>query len=69
MDKLIREIQNEIFWCMIFADNIVLIDGTRKGVDTKLKRCTSTLEAKGFKLSRSKPNTYIVGLVRVQVVL
>lgn len=29
MDKLIRVIQNEIHWCMLFAINIVLVDNTR----------------------------------------
>jgi len=39
---------------MLFADDIVLIDETRDGVNTKLGRWRDTLEAKGFKLSRSK---------------
>jgi len=39
---------------MLFIDNIVLIDETRDGVNTKLERWRDTLEAKGFRLSRSK---------------
>ena len=39
---------------MLFVDNIVLIDETREGVNTKLERWRDTLEAKGFRLSRSK---------------
>jgi len=39
---------------MLFADDIVLIDETRDGVNTKLERWRDTLEAKGFRLSRSK---------------
>jgi len=41
-------------WCMLFADDIVLIDEIRGGVNTKLNRWRDTLEAKGFRLSRSK---------------
>ena len=37
MDKLARGIQDEIPWCMLFADDIVLIDETRQGVNTKVK--------------------------------
>jgi len=54
VDKLIREIQDELPWCMLFADDIILIDETRVGVYTKLERRMDTLEAKGFTLSRSK---------------
>ena len=39
---------------MLFADDIVLIDETSEGVNTKLERWRDTLEVKGFRLSRSK---------------
>jgi len=39
---------------MLFADDVVLIDESREGVNTKLERWRGTLEAKGFRLSRSK---------------
>ena len=39
---------------MLFADDIILIDESSEGVNTKLERWRDTLEAKGFKLSRSK---------------
>jgi len=37
MDELIRAIQNEITWCMLFADDIILVDETRAGVNAKLE--------------------------------
>ena len=54
MDELTRGIQDELPWCILFADNIVLIDETRKGVNTKSEQWRNTLEAKGFRLSRLK---------------
>ena len=39
---------------MLFADDIVLIDETREGVDDKLERWRHTLESRGFRISRSK---------------
>ena len=37
MDELTREIQDEIPWNMLFANDIVLIDESREGVNTKLE--------------------------------
>ena len=54
LDELTRGIQGEEPWCMLFADDIVLIDVTRQGVNDRLERCRHTLEARGFRLSRSK---------------
>jgi len=54
MDELTRGIQDEVPWCMLFADDIVLIDETTEGLNTKLERWRDALEAKGFKLSKSK---------------
>ena len=38
MDELQRGIQDELPWCMLFADDIVFIDETRRGVNDKLER-------------------------------
>ena len=32
MDKLTKTVQDEIPWCMLFSDDIVLVDETRAGV-------------------------------------
>ena len=53
MEELTRDIQDEISWCMLFADDIILIDEFREGVNTKLERWRDTVEAKDFRLSRS----------------
>jgi len=38
MDELTGEIQDEIPWCMLFADDIVLIDETRDRLNDKLDK-------------------------------
>lgn len=54
MDEITKDIQGDIPWCMLFADDVVLIDESRVGVDRKLEVWRHTLELKGFTLSRTK---------------
>ena len=54
MDELTRHIQEEVPWCMLFADDVVLIDETREGVNAKLELWRGVLESKGFRISRTK---------------
>ena len=54
IDELTKHIQTKVPWCMLFADDIVLVDETKKGVNTKLELWRNNLEFKGFKLSRRK---------------
>jgi hypothetical protein len=54
MDEVTRDIQDGIPWCMLFANNVVVVDESRTGVDQKLELWRQTLEAKGFRLSRPK---------------
>ncbi|KAG2614949.1 hypothetical protein PVAP13_3NG021790 [Panicum virgatum] len=54
MYEVTRDIQGEIPWCMLFADDVVLVDESRAGVNRKLELWRSTLESKGFRFSRTK---------------
>ncbi|XP_049369420.1 uncharacterized protein LOC125834308 [Solanum verrucosum] len=54
MDELMRSIQEKVPWCMLFVDDIVLIDETRDKVNARLEVWRRTLESKGFRLSRTK---------------
>ncbi|CAL5326496.1 unnamed protein product [Camellia sinensis] len=47
-------ITDDVPWCMLFADDIVLVDETREGVNTKLEIWRKALESKGFRISRTK---------------
>jgi hypothetical protein len=54
MDEVIRDIQGNIPWCMLFADNVVLIDESQARVNKKMELWRQTLESKGFRVSRVK---------------
>ena len=46
MDVVTRDIQGEISWCMLFADDVVLVDESKAGVNRKLELWRRTLESK-----------------------
>jgi Reverse transcriptase (RNA-dependent DNA polymerase) len=54
MDKVTNDIQRDIFWCILFANNVMLIDESRIKVDQKLELWRHTLKLKYFRLSRTK---------------
>ncbi|GMP98111.1 hypothetical protein CsSME_00046122 [Camellia sinensis var. sinensis] len=54
MDELTRNIQDKVPWCMLFANDIVLVDETREGVNTKLEIWRKVIKSKGFRISRTK---------------
>ena len=54
MDELTKAIQDEILWCMLFDDDIVLIAETRAWVNAKLELWRQTLKSRDFRLSRTK---------------
>jgi hypothetical protein len=37
MDEVTRDIQASIPWCMLFADDVILVDESRMRVDQKLE--------------------------------
>jgi len=53
MDELTLAIQDEISWCMLFAD-IFLVNETRAGVNVKLELWRKTFKSRDFRLSRVK---------------
>jgi hypothetical protein len=54
MDEVTRDIQGGIAWCMLFADDVILVDKSKTGIDQKLESWRRILEAICFRLSRSK---------------
>ncbi len=47
IDVLTNSIQEDIPWCILFADDIILVDETRVGVNRKLKLWRDTLKSNG----------------------
>ena len=54
MDEITKNIHEKIPWCMLFADDIVLINETKERVNSKLELWRQTLKIWGFRLNRSK---------------
>ncbi|XP_070036013.1 secreted RxLR effector protein 78-like [Nicotiana tomentosiformis] len=56
MDALTHCIQGEVPWCILFIDDIVLIDETRSGINERLEIWIQALESKGFRFNSMKRN-------------
>ncbi|GJY91547.1 retrovirus-related pol polyprotein LINE-1 [Tanacetum coccineum] len=54
LDELPMGIQESIPWCLIFADDIVLVSDTSGGLNGRLEKWRETLEDKGLQVSREK---------------
>ena len=54
MDRLTDEVRREPPWTMLFADDIVICEETRKEVERRLEIWKYALERRGMKVSRSK---------------
>lgn len=52
MDEHIGHIQDWSPWCTLFADDIVLIDEIREGVNPKFESWQKILKVKGFRFNR-----------------
>ena len=54
MYELTRHLQDEVPWCMLFADDIVLVAETKVEVNAKVELWREDLESKGLKISMNK---------------
>jgi len=54
LDVITEEIQEEIPWAMLFADDLVLCDEDAEDMQRRLERWRECLEEGGLKLSRTK---------------
>lgn len=60
MDELVEELLDEVLWCMLFGDDIILADETKEELSRKLDGQGETLEMEDFKISytMTKSNYY-----------
>ncbi|GJV09945.1 retrovirus-related pol polyprotein LINE-1 [Tanacetum coccineum] len=54
LDKLSRGIQENIYWSMVFANDIVLVAESADGLNLRLENWRKTLEDNGLRISREK---------------
>ncbi|XP_026410528.1 uncharacterized protein LOC113305736 [Papaver somniferum] len=52
--QITKDIQGELPWTMLFADDVDLIGQSKSDVESRLDTWRKSLETKGFRLSRSK---------------
>ena len=67
MDELTRHMQDEVPWCMLFVNDIVLLAVTKVEVNAKLELWREALESKGLKISRNKTKYMNASLVKTNV--
>nr|GEZ40761.1 hypothetical protein [Tanacetum cinerariifolium] len=67
IDELSRGIQENIPWCMIFADIIVLIAESAEGLNNKIERWREALEDNGLRVSREKTKYLRCDFLRYEV--
>jgi hypothetical protein len=48
VDEATRVVQGDIPWCMLFVDDVVLVDDSRTGVNRKLEALETNLGIKRF---------------------
>ncbi|GKF16039.1 retrovirus-related pol polyprotein LINE-1 [Tanacetum coccineum] len=54
LDELSKEIQEDIPWCLIFADDIVLVSESVEGLNIRLENWREALEDNDLRVSREK---------------
>ncbi|XP_076942473.1 uncharacterized protein LOC143612352 [Bidens hawaiensis] len=54
LDELSKLIQETLPWCMMFADDIVLVAERKLDLNMRLEEWQTTLGRKGLRISRSK---------------
>ncbi|GJV69188.1 retrovirus-related pol polyprotein LINE-1 [Tanacetum coccineum] len=61
LDELSRGIQEDIPWCMIFADDIMLVSESAEGLNDRLENWREALEANGLRMLQPKESFRYLG--------
>lgn len=54
MDLMTEDVREEPPWCILYADDIVLVAETRQDLQRKMERWRTALESRGLRISRIK---------------
>ena len=57
-DVITEDVREEPPWCVLYADDIVLVTEERRQLERKLEEWRVTLENRGMKISRSKTDYF-----------
>ncbi|XP_071713050.1 uncharacterized protein [Rutidosis leptorrhynchoides] len=66
IDELSRGIQENIPWCLIFADDIVLVSESKNELNSRLEQWREALEQNGLRISRQKTEYLRCDFVRTE---
>ncbi|XP_075096420.1 uncharacterized protein LOC142174513 [Nicotiana tabacum] len=64
LDSLTRHIQGEVPWCLLFADDIVLIDETRGGVNERLEEADEDVKLDTQVIARRESFKYLGSIIQ-----
>ncbi|GJR38233.1 ataxia telangiectasia mutated family protein [Tanacetum coccineum] len=67
LDELSRGIQEDIPWCLIFADDIALISESVEGLNTRLENWRAALEDNGLRVGREKTECLKCDFSKVEI--
>ena len=65
-DVITESVREEPPWCIIYADDVVLVAESRVGVERKLEEWRNALESRGMKISRTKTEYFTTDLIENQ---
>src|SRR5215468_1049960 len=54
LDEILKGVVREVPWCMLFADDMVIIADTAEEANVMLEKVREALEGKGLKVNRAK---------------
>ena len=54
LDEILKGVVREVLWCMLFADDMVVIADTAEEANVMLEKVREALEGKGLKVNRAK---------------
>lgn len=53
-DEITRDVQEDVQWCTLFVDDIVLVEECPEEMNGRLKEWREAFESKGLRISRHK---------------